>query len=155
MEFSNYSQMTNSVDSHIAFLRTVNDVAGGLKPGQTLLTELNKMSVGGKPFSAARHLTTLEDQSDAWDLVTNQLEDRAAAPDSKKVEVIRLTKSIMEKDPSYDLAFHTTGYQAMVNDLASRNVPLEPKPAPAVSPNFLQMLSEPPKQSSSARLRLA
>jgi len=117
-EYSDWKQITATPEAHLDFLRVIDGhIEGGLE-GRELYQKLNKeVTVDGKPFSQAFHLTKLEANSGNWD--TDE------TPDPVKLEIVKLAEKVKEADPGYDMAHFTTGYEYMISEMKERGVQVD------------------------------
>lgn len=118
MEYSNYKNLVASPEAHVEFLRIVDSHLEKATDRGDLCHRLNvAITVGGEPFSQARHLTALELNSDAWEL--------ESTADAVKVEIAALSQKIKAVDSGYDLPHFTASFEWMVRDLKERGVEVE------------------------------
>lgn len=140
----NYSDIVKTPDAHLEFLRTLKNMTAQAGPGVSLHAIMaSNITVGDKEkFSQSKHLFELEKASYIWDLPLNQIEDKSALHDVKKVEMIKLTQELMSKDQGYDLAHFTSGFDKMAEDIIERKVQMAAAQKPSPSPSdFSSILS--------------
>ncbi|MBK4987428.1 MULTISPECIES: hypothetical protein [Pseudomonas] len=114
-EYSSWNEVTATPEAHRDFLRVIDKTLQEGLGGKDLYQKLNQeITVAGKPFSQAFHLTNLERYSGNWD--TDE------TPDPVKLEIVDLTSRIKQADPGYDLAHFTTGYEYMITEMKERGV---------------------------------
>lgn len=123
---SSYNDFTASAQSHIQFYQMVRSVIEAErfedKPKKPLEALTSKVSVGGKPFSMAKHITTIDMRSDEWDLF--EADEKTIA---QLHEAHQYFKTVI--DPTYDTGGSILGFAE-----ACERVGIDPNAQSAVIP---------------------
>lgn len=117
MEYPDYKSLVKTPEAHAEFLTAIAEKAEEIKdPGGLFLWMTTRIKVDGKPFSQAKHLTTLENSSDSW-----EVEEMDPAVTEK---IVNHSAAIAQLDKGYDLPFFTSGFHLLVGDLKDRGIPV-------------------------------
>jgi hypothetical protein len=119
MKFDSYKTMVKTPEAVASFFGEVaqNFKLEG-KENERLFQFLTRtVSVDGKPFSQAKHLVALEDQSGNWDL--------PELPQPVQQSLATNALEIHKLDQGYDVPSFIVGFESMARDLQGKGIELD------------------------------
>jgi len=118
LEYGSYKELVASPEAHAAFLQQINVLIPENGDRREFFQNLkDNVKVNGEPFSQVKHLTTLENSSERWDL--------EESPDALKLTIAKLSQRFKTIDSGYDLAHFTAGYEYALAEMKGRGLKVE------------------------------